>query len=334
MLKLPGRRGLKHKLLEKSTDAYVLALEIINQLSVTYRVEAFLYLICNAWELLLKAKILHDGGKRSQIYYPKRRGQPRRTLSLRDALQRVIPNDGDSMRRNVARLAELRDESTHLVIGRVPVEVIGLFQASVLNYHRLLGDWFGLSLSDKVPVGMMALVYDFDPMEFDLTQPRLRRELGKETADYLLSYTKRLREDYDEAGCPPEFLIDIGYRLDLVKRQDTGDITLSTGVGGNVVAVVDRPRDPSDTHPFLQKDLIAAVREALPEGVVFNKYDVQCIIALHGVKRRTEWFYKGKVKNSPSQYSAEFRDWILGRYRQNPDFFAEARRRYKQGQSG
>lgn len=334
MLSLPGRRGLKHKLLEKSIDAYVLSLETINRLSVTYRVEAFLYLICNAWELLLKAKILHDGGKRSQIYYRKRRGEPRRSLSLRDALRRVIPDDRDSTRRNVERLAELRDEATHLVINQVPVEVIGLFQASLLNYHRLLGDWFGLSLSDKVPVGMMALVYDFDPVEFDLTQPRLRRQLGKETADYLLGYTQGLRQEYDDAGRPPEFWVDIAYRLALVKRQDDGDITLTAGSGGNVVAVVDRPRDPGDTHPFLQKDLVAAVREALPAEVVFNQHDVKCLVALHGVKRRTDWFYKGKVKNSPSQYSPEFRDWILARYRQNPQFFAETRRRYKQSQLG
>ena len=53
-----GRSGLKGQLVEKSVDAYVLALETINRLSIKYRVESFTHLICNAWELLLKARVL------------------------------------------------------------------------------------------------------------------------------------------------------------------------------------------------------------------------------------------------------------------------------------
>jgi len=53
-----GNPGLKGKVLDKSVEAYILALEIINQLSIKYRIETFTYLICNAWELLLKAKII------------------------------------------------------------------------------------------------------------------------------------------------------------------------------------------------------------------------------------------------------------------------------------
>ena len=53
-----GRAGLKGQLVEKSVDAYVLALETINRLSIKYRVESFTHLICNAWELLLKARVL------------------------------------------------------------------------------------------------------------------------------------------------------------------------------------------------------------------------------------------------------------------------------------
>ena len=53
---------LKARLVDKSIEAYVLALETINRLSIQYRLESFCYLFCNAWELLLKAKILDDEG--------------------------------------------------------------------------------------------------------------------------------------------------------------------------------------------------------------------------------------------------------------------------------
>jgi hypothetical protein len=60
---MPSLRGLKGRLLENSIEAYILALESINRLSIKYRVETFAYLICNAWELLLKAKIIQDAGQ-------------------------------------------------------------------------------------------------------------------------------------------------------------------------------------------------------------------------------------------------------------------------------
>ena len=53
-----GNPGVRGKLLKKSVEAYVLALETINRLTITYRVETFCTLVCNAWELLLMSWLL------------------------------------------------------------------------------------------------------------------------------------------------------------------------------------------------------------------------------------------------------------------------------------
>ena len=47
------------RLLHKSISAIVLSLEIINKPSIPYRIESFLFLLLNAWELLLKARIIN-----------------------------------------------------------------------------------------------------------------------------------------------------------------------------------------------------------------------------------------------------------------------------------
>lgn len=70
LLRRKGNPGTKGKLLAKSVEAYLLALETINRLTITYRVETFCALVCNAWEVLLKAKIIEDTGARTAIYYP------------------------------------------------------------------------------------------------------------------------------------------------------------------------------------------------------------------------------------------------------------------------
>ena len=47
------------KLLEKSQEAFIMAIEIYNKPTLKYRVEGFSFFICNAWELLLKAYLIN-----------------------------------------------------------------------------------------------------------------------------------------------------------------------------------------------------------------------------------------------------------------------------------
>lgn len=48
--------GTVQQLLDKATEAFVLAIELYNRSSIRYRVEGFAFFVCNAWELMLKAK--------------------------------------------------------------------------------------------------------------------------------------------------------------------------------------------------------------------------------------------------------------------------------------
>jgi hypothetical protein len=204
--------GLKGRLLEKSVDAYVLALETINRLSIKYRVESFAHLISNAWEVLLKARVLDTSKSRRAIYYKKKRNERKRTLSLRDAVAKVIPNGKDPVRRNLEKVAELRDDATHFVISEVPRDVLLLFQACVINYHKKLNEWFAISMSERVSVGMMTIVYDLSPGGFDLTNAALQRRLGKDVAKYLATFQDGIQKEFEELGKSPEYSIGIEYK--------------------------------------------------------------------------------------------------------------------------
>ena len=48
-------------LVDKSIEAFIMGLEIYNKPTIKYRVEGFSFFICNAWELMLKAKLLKEG---------------------------------------------------------------------------------------------------------------------------------------------------------------------------------------------------------------------------------------------------------------------------------
>lgn len=323
----PGNPGLRGRLLNASIDAYVLSLETINRLSVKYRVESFAFLICNAWELILKAKILDDLGDRRSIFYPKKRGEPVRSLALRDCVKKVFPNEKDPTRRNIERVADLRDEGVHLVISIVPRDVMGIFQACVLNYHTCLVNWFGVSLSDRVPVGMMTLVYDLSPDECDLSSRVLRRRLGSDAAKYLMSFQGEIRQEFDDLGKPAEFAIAIGYHLAVVKDENRGEITMYAGGSGQPTAIVEVPRDPCRTHPYRQKEVIELLDK---QGIRINSHDVQCVLRVHKVRSRQDFYYRGSISGSFSQYSSAFVEWLVKQWHNDPQFFLQCRQRVRE----
>ena len=314
---------LQQQLVEKSLEAYILSLETINRITIKYRLESFCYLICNAWELLLKARILDLEKYEGSIYYEQSEGQKKRSLSLKDCLNKVMPNQNDPVRRNVERIEDLRDEAVHLVIAHIPLDIHSLFQAGVINFHKLSRSWFGLALAEKYPVGMLTIAYDVDPERSDLGNASLQRSLGKDAFAFLSRYCAEIRNELDQLQRTPEFAIGIEYKLALTKKADEADIILTQGnVGGTFTQIVEVPKDSSSTHPYRQKEVI---EQCLENGLSVNQYDIQCMAAIHGIKSRPEFFYQGKIPGSPGQYSQSFIEWMTMRYQQDKEFFQKAR---------
>ena len=88
------------KLLEKSKEAFVMAIEIYNKQTIKYRVEGFSFFICNAWELMLKAYLIREYGEKS-IYY---KDNQERTITLENCLQKVISNEKAPLRKNLNKI--------------------------------------------------------------------------------------------------------------------------------------------------------------------------------------------------------------------------------------
>ena len=324
-----GNPGLQGRLLEKSIEAYILSLETINRLSIKYRVETFAYLICNAWELLIKAKIITDTKDRNSIFYDRKKDEPLRSIALRDCIKKVFPSEMDPTRRNLERIVELRDESVHLVISEVPQTVLALFQSCVLNYHRCLVNWFEISLSERVSIGMMTIVYDFSPEQFDLQNPVLRRHLGREIVEYLTKFQTGIQQEYESLNKPAEYSVDINYKLALVQKPGDADIVLVKGETGFVANFIEVPKDPSKTHPYRQSEVVENINTTFGEKIT-NAYGVQCVIKIYKVAKRPEFYYKATIKNSTAQYSQAFISWMLKEYEKDNNFFNKAREAVKQ----
>ena len=115
-------------MLEKSEEAFLMAIEIYNKPTINYRIEGFSFFICNAWELLLKARLVQEG---KSIYYS---DKPNRTISLSRCVSMVFTNDKDPIRKNLEIIINLRNTSTHFIIKEMDSIYFPFMQANVLNY--------------------------------------------------------------------------------------------------------------------------------------------------------------------------------------------------------
>jgi hypothetical protein len=318
-------KRLTRNLRDSSIEAFILALETINRPTILYRMEAFCILFCNAWELIMKAKIL-DGG--SKIFYRKKRKQPRLSLSLDDCLKKVFTSEDDPVRLNIEKIHELRNNATHLVISFIPIDIMGLFQAGVINFPRALQDWFSISLSERIPLGMMVLVYDFDPEQYSLENARIRRRISVGTFRWLTDFQTRIQRDAASLGNTQDrFCIPINYKLAIVRNPRKSDIVLSAGGTGQKGVIIERPRSPDVTHPYRRKEVIELVNDRLQGSHIIKGYDINCVREVFKIESKSEFYYKDKF--SPRRYSNEFVDWIVRRARRNRDFFNQTRRRAK-----
>lgn len=308
-------------LLEKSQEAFILALEIYNKPTIKYRIEGFCLFFCNAWELLLKSKILEDAKRESAIYYRKRRNRPRRSLSSRDCLKKVMPNEKDPVRKNVEDILAIRDAAAHLIVTELETVYSGLFQSGVLNYVDKLQEWFALSFADRISPAMITLVSDIRRIDPIL----IRKRYGAETLRYVESEMTRLDMAEKEVGSL-KYRIPIEYKLVLTRSSRNADITLTSGANGKAVGLIEVPRDIERTHPHLQNDIIASVKVRIPQDLVFNRRDFQAILHSEKIKGDPRYHYVIR-KPVVHRYSEHLVSFIVARIDKDPRYLEGVRKR-------
>jgi len=318
---------LERNLRESSIDAFILALEIINKLSISYRLESFVLLFCNAWELLLKAKLLRE---KKKIFYRKKKNQSRRSISLNDCLNRVFTSIDDPIRLNIEKIAELRNNAIHLVVPFVSADVMALFQAGVLNYTQKLNEWFGIEISKRVPLGMMSLVCEIDPSIHSFDSIIIKRSLPMEAIKWWKLFQESVRNTAQSFITGKEaFYIPITLKLALVKNPNKADIVLGSGTVGENALILEVPKNPDITHPYRCKEVVQIVNQRLNSMKIITTHDVLCVRKVFKIdENNPNYYYKSKFA-SP-QYSNTFIDWLIEQFGKDHAFFDKVRTKYKE----
>jgi hypothetical protein len=190
------------RFVQKAEAALLAAIEIYNKPDFKYREESFAILVLNAWELLLKARVLHLNGNDPKSLYvyetrQSKKGKPTKkryrkrnragncqSLSLGQCIVTlekkgaVLPA---GIRRNLDAITEVRDNAVHYVAAGplLAKQVFEFGTASVANFIRLGREWFGLDLSKYhlylMPIGFVAPPADADSIVVSTDEAQLIR---------------------------------------------------------------------------------------------------------------------------------------------------------------
>jgi len=283
-------------LVDKSIECMVSAIEIYNKPDFKYREDAFCILAVNAWELLLKAKILRDSNnKLSSIYvktykknksgdtskrlvYKLSRSKNNLTIDIINAARRLKSKSliDDETMENIEAVVELRDNSIHFLNSSplLSVKISELGMACVSNWSAYLFDWFAASLG-KYNMYLMPMSFiDGDELSASYLGNRER------AVDNILKYINSKEKLYP-SDTAKKHNLSIAIEVKVVKASKIDEsrrFGISANGDGPLVNV--STEELSKIYPIEYKVLVAKLKERYTDFVANSVF--------HELKRNLE----------------------------------------------
>lgn len=319
---------LQYKLIEKSKEAFCMAIELYNKPTIKYRVEGFSLFICNAWELMLKAHMINVFGKAS-IYH---KDNPQRTLSLENCVQKVFTNNKDPLRVNLEKIIELRNTSTHFITEEYEMVYVPLFQSCVINFNEKMMAFHNVDMTAIVSQNFLTLSVSMKA----LNESEIIAKYPEEIATKLLSANNTISDMI--AGYNDKFAIRIEHHHFITKDKDKA--TSFVGIDNSAdakVKIIKELKDPNTTHKYSTTSCVNEIAARLKRlGIVlkcngeakkFNSYHFNLFCKYYGIKENTKLCYQHQLTHTYG-YSIQTIDFIVEEIKKDPDNIIQNLRNY------
>jgi hypothetical protein len=279
-------------LLEKSIHSALSAIEIYNKPDFKYREEAFVILITNSWELLLKSKILKDnnnvlnslyqidpnkiltkkGKERKRLAYKTNRCGNYSTIDLFKAIEKINrQNTHNSVERilkdNIEILVELRDNAIHF-INESPClskKVLEVGTATLKSYVTIINQWFNYDLS-RYNFYLMPISF-FHSFEIESFSINNEHEQTKNLLKYILK--KELDSPYDETN---QHNISLVLETKFVKSNSPNGLNVKYSEDANISVKVDAEQVFANKYPLDYETLLNKMKSLFQDFKMDKKF--------------------------------------------------------------
>jgi len=313
---------IEDRLVEKSKEAFCMAIELYNKPTIRYRVEGFSLFICNAWELMLKAHMIKTLGPTS-IYY---KDNTQRTLSLENCVQKVFTNNKDPLRMNLEKIIELRNTSTHFITEEYEMVYVPLFQSCILNYNEKMMAFHGVDMTKIVPQNFLTLSVSMKA----LSESEIVAKYPEEIATKMLDLKSKI-DEISLNNNNGKFAIRIDHYHYITKNKDKATSTVRIDNSADTaVKIVKELKDPNNTHALTAKACLEKINERLHrEGVAlqyngniakFTMFHFTNFCKHFGIKDNERFCYTHKQFSNPQySYSLQAVEFIFEELAKDPE---------------
>lgn len=300
--------GSYRALVNNAKAAMLAAIEIYNKPQIEYRDECFVILLVNAWELLLKS-ILSKNNVR--IYYPKKRNEPYRTLTIQDSLNAAkayfpVGVSYEPVSQNINMLVTYRNNAIHFYNQKgFSVIIFGLAQTSIINFRDIVLEIFNIDVSNEMTMSLLPLSFGSqpDPIEF-LSNAESNRPKSKAVAQFLREIATATSELEKGRFDTSRFLTVFSISLQSIKKVASADITASIGgPDDSDTLIIEKRVDPNVSHPLRRKDILNSMPSMLG-GIRFTSYTFEAIIWKLQIKEKAHLCWRADV-GGMTRYSNE-----------------------------
>ena len=313
---------LNEQLLNKSQEAFMLAVEIYNKPTIKYRVEGFAFFICNAWELMLKAYLIKTKGE-SSIYY---KDNLDRTINLENCIRLVFTNDKDPLRRNLEKIIELRNTSTHFITEEYEMVYVPLFQACIFNFNEKMQQFHNVDVTELISLNFLNLVVK----EKSFDENEIKAKYSDKIAHKLLGINDKLSKIVEESNS--NFAIKIEHHYYITKDKDKATDTVAVDKNSkNPVQIIKEIKNPNETHKYTAKKVCTEITRQLKRlGIIlkrnnepveiFNKYHFKLFCNYYNIKNNEKWCFVYKANSAPNySYSIQAIEFIVEEIKKDPE---------------
>lgn len=312
--------NIEEKLIRKSEEAFLLAIENFNKPTIVYRLESFAYLMCNAWELMLKAHMIKKFGEKS-IYYK----NSARTLSLENCIKKVFTNNKDPLRINLEKIIELRNISTHFITEEYEMIYISLFQACIFNYNEKMMKFHSIDITEIVHQNFLTLT----PSIKSLKETEIVAKYPEEIATKLIKVSENINELINNNN--NNFAIKIEHFHYITK--DVNKATSIVGIDNTAdakIKIIKDIKNPNDTHKYPAKNCIIEINKEITRNNInlkykyevckFNMYHFTLMCSYFGIKENPKFCFKYGITSQPIySYSYQAIEFILDEIKKDPE---------------
>ena len=241
------------ELIDRSQAAMMAAIEIYNKPSFSYRIETFVILSINSWELLFKAKWLdlHNNKERS-LYVKERREKKNKEKTSKLFIKRTESGNpfthslgylgkklverqvlNNAVMDNISLLTDFRDSAVHYYnkspFTLLMMQEIGM--ACIKNYVAIVKQWFA---SQVASINMQLMPFAFTDQLMDVENLQLSPE-----EQNFIKLIEKLNANHMPDGSPYSVAINVKLQLSKAKSSCIAKAILSNDPNAIPLALSD-----------------------------------------------------------------------------------------------